>query len=77
MTRTVYIEDEDVLAIEAGAEAAIRGGDIETWKKLAVLALKWKFNGEEVFACHVDESAGLAEVVELRGYSRKASPPCA
>ncbi len=41
--------------------------------RLAEKVLRWR--GETgVFACDVDESGGMAEVVELSGYSRKA--PC-
>lgn len=73
--RTVYIDAAELAAVEAGADALVRAGDYDNWVKLAALALKWKFNGEPVFACDVDESGGLADVVELHGYSRKT--PCA
>jgi hypothetical protein len=36
--------------------------------------LTWRFDagiGGEPFRCHIDESAGMAEVVELHGHSRR------
>ena len=38
---------------------------------LGAVTLRLREQLGPVFACNVDESAGMAEVVELHGYSRK------
>lgn len=64
-------------ALEAGGKALLRTGDVENAQILlshALLTLTLNKPKRE-YRCNVDESAGMAEVVELHGYSRKA--PCA
>ena len=55
--------------------AALREGDQEIGTKLLAIALAWKYAPAVSFACDIDESAGMAEVFEMHGHSRKA--PCA
>lgn len=57
-------------ALEAGGKALIRAGDHENAQVLLSHALLI-FQRKREFHCNVDESAGMAEVVELQGYSRK------
>jgi len=78
---------EDVRAVPVDAEqhALIEEIGLELIKtdytrgsRLLWIALAWKVSPPartaRVFRCEPDESAGMADVVELRGYSRKA--PC-
>ncbi len=68
--RRVTISDQDVHDLEDAVHALYRAhANDEAVRMLRLL-------GEiRAFRCDVDESAGMAEVVELNGYSRKA-PPC-
>lgn len=63
----------DVQTIEAAGKALLRHH--ETDLGLRVLGLALVLRSQKVYACHVDESAGMAEaqVVDLLGYSRKVS----
>ncbi len=65
----------DILDLEDAAAALYRANAYTEAICISAKALRWR--GElEAFRCEdIDESAGLAEVVELNGYSRKA--PCA
>ncbi len=78
--RSVPIDAECMAAVEAVGLELLRADDPRASKLLSVV-LRWKVSREigdpdfPHFACDVDESAGLAEVVELQSYSRKA--PCA
>ena len=63
--------EKDIPALEAGGVALMRDGDSTNGLRLLALALLIR-NMQGVFACDIYESAGMAEVVELR--SRKA--PC-
>ncbi len=70
----VTILPSDLADLEDIIYALYRSRESLLAVRLGALVLRWR---EEtgVFACDgVDESAGLAEVVELSGYSRKA--PC-
>ena len=65
----------DILDFETAAAALYRAGAYTEAICISAKALRWR--GElEAFRCeNIDESGGMAEVVELNGYSRKA--PCA
>jgi hypothetical protein len=58
---------EDVQTLEAAGKALLRHHENELGTRVLVLAL---LHRPPVFACNVDESAGMAEVVELQNYSR-------
>ena len=83
ITRAVPLDEEQFLFIEGLGKDFIRVGDQDTATKLLAIALAWKVSrdvpepleNDRDFRCWIDESGGLAEVVELAGYSRKA--PCA
>ncbi len=63
----------DILDLEDAAAELYRAHAYTEAICISAKALRWR--GElEAFRCDIDESAGLAEVVELNGYSRKA--PC-
>ena len=69
----VTIIARDILDLEDAMAALYRAHANAEAIRLGALALRLR--GEfGAFRCEVDESAGLAEVVELNGYSRKA--PC-
>lgn len=77
--RPVTLTREDIVAIEEAAHARITAGAIAEGFQLLGRCLAWRYESGiagEVFTCIPDESGGLAEVVELRGYSRKV-PGCA
>jgi hypothetical protein len=74
VTRPVSLSREDILAIEKAAEAQIAHGGVKEGFYLLSRCLTWRYDagiGGEPFRCHVDESAGMAEVVELHGHSRR------
>ncbi len=70
--RRVTISEQDVHDLEDALTALYRAHANHEAIRMGALALRFRSLGG--FACDVDESAGLAEVVELNGYSRKA--PC-
>lgn len=83
--RAVPIDAEQhALIEEIGLELVAK--DYARASKLLAIALAWRVSPAirispadqraraRVFRCEPDESAGMADVVELRGYSRKA--PC-
>lgn len=57
-------------ALEAGGKALIRSGDHENAQVLLSHALLI-YQRKREFRCDVDESAGMAEVVELQQWSTK------
>jgi hypothetical protein len=74
VTRPVSLSREDILAIEKAAEAQIAHGGVKEGFYLLSRCLSWRFDAGisgEPFRCHIDESAGLAEVVELHQHSRR------
>lgn len=73
--RTVAIDSETIAVIEAMGERLLRQQEPELAFKLLALCLGWK-SAPASFHCDIDESAELADVVELRGYSRRV-PGCA
>ena len=78
--RRVTIHAGDLEDIEAAGKALIRLDGGTTGLRILAIALRLREQSgfraaDQVFMCDVDESAGMAEVYELRGYSRKA--PCA
>lgn len=75
ITRAVPLDEEQYLFIEDLGKAHMRAGNHERATKLLAIALAWRVAPVVRFGCDVDESAGLAEVHELHGHSRKA--PCA
>ncbi len=64
----------DILDLEDAAAALYRANAYTEAICISAKALRWR--GElEAFRCDIDESAGLAEVVELNGWSKRV--PCA
>ncbi len=64
----------DILDLEDAAAALYRANAYTEAICISAKALRWR--GElEAFRCDIDESAGMAEVVELHDYSRRI--PCA
>lgn len=75
ITRAVPLDEEQYLLLEDLGKAAMRAKDHELATKLLAIALAWKVAPIVRFGCDIDEFAGMAEVVELQGYSKKV--PCA
>ncbi len=76
MIRSVPLDVTQVALIEEIGVELMRRGDLRATTLLAVV-LQWRLLGQPpAFRCeHVDESAGLAEVVELHEWSKQV--PCA
>ena len=78
MIRTVPLDIEQARLIEEVGKELLGAGDPRATKLLTIY-LAWTYSPEALyhreFHCDVDESAGMAEVVQLQGYSRKV--PCA
>lgn len=73
--RTIAVDSETVRLIEIAGERLLREGEYYRGTKLLAFVLAWRALGRTVeFRCDIDESAGMAEVVELQGWSRKV--PC-
>ncbi len=70
----VTITPQDILDLEEAMAALYRAQANAEAIKLGALALRFRGEILATFNCNVDESAGLAEVVELNGWSRKV--PC-
>ena len=66
---------ETIDAIEKLGYALYRDREYRLGTKVLALVLHWRGPSSLGFTCDVDESAGLAEVIELRGWSKKV--PCA
>lgn len=68
------ITPRDILDLEEAAAALYRAHANDDALRLAALALR--FRGEfGAFRCDVDESSGMAEVIELHAWSKQV--PCA
>ena len=67
----VSITTQDILDLEEAMAALYRAHANVEAIRMGALALR--FRGEfGAFRCeHIDESGGMAEVIELNGYSRK------
>lgn len=65
----VLVSQDDIELIEAGAFALQR--ERKSIEAVRLLAFCLRLRSEVGFACHVDESAGMAEVVELQQWSTK------
>lgn len=63
---------EDIVAMEKAGEFLFRHH--ESTVALEVLTIALRLRQSIGFACNVDESAGMADVIELQGYSRRV--PC-
>ena len=74
MIRSVPLDETQVALIEEIGVELMRRGDLRATTLLAAV-LQWRLLGQPAFSCDVDESAGMAEVVELHDYSRRV--PCA
>jgi len=65
---------EDIEALEKAGEELMRSFKTSEGLNVLTIALRlreaWRLF-DPVFACDVDESAGMAEVVELREYGKK------
>ena len=68
--RIIVDPEKDIAAFEAGGEALMRVHDTPNALRLLALALQIRAE-HEGFACDIDESAGMAEVVELHEHSKK------
>lgn len=75
ISRAVPLSEEQYLFIEDLGKEFVRAAQLETAKQLLDIARAWGLSPIVRFGCDIDESAGMAEVVELNGYSRKT--PCA
>lgn len=65
--RTIAVDSETVRLIEIQGERLLREGENYAGTNLLTFVLSWQNLGRPVeFHCDIDESAGLAEVVELR-----------
>ncbi len=65
---------QDILEIEEAVYALYRSCENDIAVRMAAIALRKR--GElSGFRCDVGESAGMAEVIELNGYSKRV--PCA
>ncbi len=71
--RRVTISEQDIADLEAAMAALYRAHANAEAIRLGALSLRFRGEGD-FLACEVDESAGLAEVVELNGYSKRV--PC-
>ena len=71
ITRSVEIDEQSIAELEELGLELLSAGDIRA-TKLLTLALAWGFAAETpAFHCHIDESAGLAELYALDAHSRK------
>lgn len=73
-TRSVPLTEEQYLFIEDLGKELLRAAQHETATKLLAIALAWRVSPEvpNVFACDgIDESAGMAELVNLHDFSRR------
>ena len=72
-TRSVPLTEEQYLFIEDLGKELMRAAQHETATKLLAIALAWRVSPEvpDVFACDIDESAGMADLHDLSNYSRK------
>lgn len=74
MIRSVPLDVTQVALIEEIGVELMRRGDLRATTLLAVV-LQWRLLGQPpAFSCDVDESGGMAEVVELHDYSRRVTP---
>jgi hypothetical protein len=73
VTRPVSLSREDIIAIEKAAVALMYGGNQKDGTYLLSRCLVWRSDSGVggAFRCDIDESAGMAEVVELHGHSRR------
>lgn len=73
--RSVAVSAEQIATIESVGQDLLRQGDATRGLALLALCLAWRSVGIVIaparFQCEPDESAGLAEVVDLHSYSRK------
>ena len=77
MTRAVPLTSEQARSLEALGLELFRKGDDRRASMVLAIVLAWRVAPvvSDRFECDVDESAGMAEVIQLQGYSRRA--PCA
>jgi hypothetical protein len=78
--RRVTICAGDLEDIEDAGKALIRLDGGATGLRILAIALRLREQSgfraaDQVFMCDVDESAGMADVIELHGYSKQV--PCA
>ena len=68
------ITPQDILDLEDAMAALYRAHANAEALRMGALALRFRGEYLATFNCNVDESAGMAEVIELNGYSRRV--PC-
>ena len=73
--RRVSLYAGDLEDLEEAGKRLIRHHDTTTGLRLLAIALRLREQSgfraaDQVFMCDVDESAGMADVIELHGYSR-------
>ncbi len=72
--RAVPLDVTQITVLEEIGMELVRAGDVRAPVVLSVV-LQWRSLGRPAFAFEPDESAGLADVVELHGWSKQV--PCA
>ncbi len=65
------ITPQDILDLEDAMAALYRAHANTEAFRMGALALRFRGECVATFNCNVDESAFMAEVIELSGYSRK------
>lgn len=69
--RLVVVSAEQAGILDDIGQQLLRNHDERATKVLA-LVLAWRYAAtDRSFVCKVDESAGMADVIELDGYSRR------
>lgn len=71
--RAVVIDAEQAQILEEIGEQMMRDHDDRAFKVLAI-SLAFRYAKPVAFKCDVDESAGLAEVIDMYGYSKRVGP---
>lgn len=66
---------EDIEAIEKAGEELMRSSKPSEGLSVLTIALRlreaWRLFDPPAFACDIDESAGMADVIELHGHSTR------
>ena len=74
MNQRVLIQQQDIADLDDVVHALFRAREHTLAIRMGALVLRLRGQVQPEFRCHIDESAGLAEVVELHKYSRGV--PC-
>ena len=71
--RYVALDSEQAALLEEVGVDLLREGDEERATKLLAIHLAWRYAKTQRFACDVDESGGLAELLDLHDFSKRVS----